>query len=370
MEEWLRVTYRVSAPAGEIEARARAIALEQSIEMSLEAVANRWVKDHVAGRVEAISATSAEPSAEPNAEPNAFYDVVIALAAVTVGTNPAQLLSMLFGNVSLQSDVQLVDVDLPDSVLAAFAGPNHGLEGLRKLTGAHTRALTCTALKPQGAPSAELAHLCHTFAEAGIDAVKDDHGLADQATAPFAERVAACQRAVAATGSPTLYVPSLVGGPRRVARQLAIAKGEGVRAVLMAPALYGLPAFAELVEDNPDLVFLGHPAFAGTARMSPRLLFGRLFRLYGADAVIYPNHGGRFAFSRPDCLGIAEAARARWGIFKPAVPVPAGGMPVERVGEMLEFYGPDVMLLISGDLLRSTDVAARARRFVAAVHGS
>jgi ribulose-bisphosphate carboxylase large chain len=35
------------------------------------------------------------------------------------------------------------------------------------------------------------------------------------------------------------------------------------------------------------------------------------------------------------------------------VPVPAGGMTTERVGEMLDFYGPDVMLLIGGALLEA-----------------
>jgi ribulose-bisphosphate carboxylase large chain len=36
--------------------------------------------------------------------------------------------------------------------------------------------------------------------------------------------------------------------------------------------------------------------------------------------------------------------------------VPAGGMTIDRVGEMLDFYGSDVMLLIGGALLE-----ARAR---------
>ena len=45
------------------------------------------------------------------------------------------------------------------------------------------------------------------------------------------------------------------------------------------------------------------------------------------------------------------------------VPTPAGGMTLDRVPELLDFYGPDCMLLIGGNLLaereRMTD-AARA----------
>jgi ribulose-bisphosphate carboxylase large chain len=357
-DHWLQVTYRVACPASSIEQRAEAMALEQSIEMAIGAVTNPWVRDHVAGRVEAVAPLAGEPDR---------YEVVIALAAVTVGDNPAQLLSMLFGNVSLQPDVELVAVTLPPPVLAAFAGPSHGSAGLRRITGAGDRALTCTALKPQGAPVAELAELCRRFAGAGIDIIKDDHGIATQSTSPFPDRVAACQRAVASAGTGALYAPSIVGPPRLVAQQLAIARDHGVRVVLVAPMLCGLPAFWELTREHSDLAFLGHPAFAGSGRIAPALLFGRLFRLYGADAVIYPHHGGRFAFSPAECAGIAEAARAPWHDFRTALPVPAGGMSVERVGEMLAFYGSDVMLLISGDLLNSADVAARARRFAEAV---
>ena len=33
--------------------------------------------------------------------------------------------------------------------------------------------------------------------------------------------------------------------------------------------------------------------------------------------------------------------------------MPAGGMTIDRVGEMLDFYGSDVMLLIGGALLEA-----------------
>lgn len=358
MDEWLRVTYGVRAGTGQIKARARAIALEQSVEMALESVTNAWVRDHIVGRVESIAWNGHSDA----------YEVAVDLSALTVGDNPAQLLSMVFGNVSLQGDVELLDVELPPSVVSAFSGPSHGLAGLRLLVGAATnRALTCSALKPQGAPVAELAELCRALAAAGIDVVKDDHGLADQAAAPFAERVAACQKAVSEAGTTTVYAPSIVGGPRRVAQQLAVAAAEGVKVVLMAPMIYGLPAFAEVVADHGDMAFLAHPAFAGTGRIAPAVLLGRLFRLYGADAVIYPNYGGRFSYSAEQCQALAAAARQPWHHLRAAAPVPAGGMSVARVDEMLEFYGPDVMLLISGDLLSSEDVGARAAHFVHAV---
>jgi ribulose-bisphosphate carboxylase large chain len=115
---------------------------------------------------------------------------------------------------------------------------------------------------------------------------------------------------------------------------------------------------------------MAHPTMAGAARIAPPLLIGKVFRLLGADAVIFPNHGGRFGYSPEICRRLAQTALQDWDGLPASVPVPAGGMTPERVPEMLDFYGADIMLLIGGGLL-----AARGRlteetaAFVAAVRG-
>ena len=68
-----------------------------------------------------------------------------------------------------------------------------------------------------GLEPAQLAALCGTFARAGIDLIKDDHGLADHPFCPFEARVEACLAAIEAaareTGRRALYVPNLTGRP-------------------------------------------------------------------------------------------------------------------------------------------------------------
>jgi ribulose-bisphosphate carboxylase large chain len=355
----LRVTYLVSASPGDIQRRAEALALEQSIEMPLEAVRDQRIRDEIVGRVDSI---------ESHGE-NRFR-VVLGLAAETVGGDVAQLISMIFGNCSLQDDVRLEDVAFPEDILARFGGPRGGIAGLRALLGVPDRPLTSTALKPQGSSVEQLATLCRTFALAEIDVIKDDHGIASQVAAPFAERAASCRRVVVeaaeSTGREVLYAPSLVGPPRALHERARTAIGLGIKIVLVAPMVVGPAVFHELVESYPQLLFLAHPAFGGATRIAPVWLLGRFLRLIGADAVIYPNYGGRFSYSSDECRDIADAARAPWDGLRPAFPVPAGGMTVDRVGEMITFYGRDVVLLIGGGLLSAGDaLLERSREFVA-----
>jgi ribulose-bisphosphate carboxylase large chain len=357
----LQVVYHVRGEAHSIAERARAIAVEQSVEMPVAAIDDDFVTHEIVGHVAGIAEAG-----------SGLFEVRIDLAGETVGRDPGQLINMLFGNTSLHDDVTLHDVALPAELVHAFGGPRHGLHELRERAGARGRALTCSALKPQGMAPAKLAMLARRFAQGGIDYVKDDHGLADQAYSPFAARVEAIAAALrgvdGAGGRRTRYVPSLSGDLDVMRQQIAVARGAGIDTVMAAPMIMGLANFHRLVGENPDIAFLAHPTLAGAA-IAPALLFGKLFRMLGADAVIFPNHGGRFGYSADTCRRLAATARADWHGLRPSVPVPAGGMTRERVPEMLDFYGTDIMLLIGGALLEAgPGLVEAAAAFVTQVH--
>lgn len=351
--EWLKATYLLRSSAQDIQSRAQALAVEQSIELPPEAVQQPHILQNVLAQVKHIQDNG-----------DGQFAVVVHLSGLTLDGGVSQLLNMLLGNCALQEEVSLLDVELPAQTLSAFAGPRFGVLGLRQTVNVFDRPLTCTALKPQGLVPQQLAQLAHTFALGGIDLIKDDHGLANQAHAPFAQRVLACHQAVQQanreTGGQSCYVPNLQGSPRQLQEQIAIVHGEGIRAVMLEPMLVGLPVFAELVAEL-GVPVLAHPAFAGQ-RIAPAWLFGKLYRLLGADAVIFPNFGGRFSYSRQECQLLAHNALQPWGSIKPAMPVPAGGMNLERVPEMLSFYGQEVMLLIGGALLMAQDRLLQASR--------
>ena len=81
-----------------------------------------------------------------------------------------------------------------------------------------------------------------------------------------------------------------------------------------------------------------------------------------------PAQGG-LPGERPlsELRAIADALRGPLHGMPAALPVPAGGMTVARVPELVRCYGRDAMLLIGGSLLASDDVAARTRAFADAV---
>src|SRR5580765_2136295 len=109
---WFTATYRVASSAADIERRARTIAIEQSVEMPVEAIGDARILGEIVGRVESV-----------DADGPGQYRVRIKLAVETTGLEAGQLLNMAFGNTSLQSDVELVNLDLPGQVVAAFGGP-------------------------------------------------------------------------------------------------------------------------------------------------------------------------------------------------------------------------------------------------------
>ncbi len=364
-DQHIIATYHLSSDAARVSDRAMYLAIEQSVECPLEAIGDPWVRDAILGRV-----TRIEQTAEGR------YAVRIALAAVTAPPEPGQLLNILFGNASMQPDVDLVDVELPRAYADAFGGPRQGIAGIRARTGAQGRALTASALKPQGLSPDALALIAGRLARGGVDLIKDDHGIADQTYSPFAERVRVVGRAVRdandQSGRRTLYAPHVSNSLDTMRRQLDLIRAEGIEALMLIPMIVGLSNFHALVREAEGLVVLAHPAMSGAARIAPPLLLGKLFRLLGADATVFPHAGGRFASTAEGCRGLAVAARGDCDGMRPCLPVPAGGIAIDRVPDLLSFYGEDVMLLIGGSLLAAGErLAEQAASFTAEVarHG-
>jgi ribulose-bisphosphate carboxylase large chain len=123
-------------------------------------------------------------------------------------------------------------------------------------------------------------------------------------------------------------------------------------------------------DETLQLPILAHPAFLGSFVTCPdngishHALFGQIMRLAGADAVIFPHSGGRFGFSLQECREVADGTQAPLGPLKSIFPAPGGGMSLQRIPELLKFYGNEVIFLVGGDLLRnSAEIEKNCERY-------
>ncbi len=365
------VAYRLVGTEAEARAKAADICVEQTIEFPAELVPADDIRAHVFGRVEDFHPLGANR-----------YQAIISYAVEITAFELPQLLNVIFGNISLKPGIRVEWIDIPDGLLKAFPGPRFGRAGLRELLQIHNRPLLCSALKPMGLPIEALADIAYRLARGGIDLIKDDHGLTDQCFSPFKERVERCAEAVAKanreTGGHTLYVPNVTGPADHTIERALFAKEAGAGGVLISPGLVGFDTMARLAEDpHLKLPILCHPAFLGSFIVSQDhgvshyALFGQLTRLAGADVIIFPNYGGRFTFTKGQCASIVEGTQVPMGNVKPIFPAPSGGMSLERVQEMVNFYGREVVLLIGGDLHRhGRDLTATCERFRRLVESS
>jgi len=363
--ERFTATYDFRGEHTEALGRARALCVEQTIEFPADLVSDDDIRNGVIGHIESEERIDDETTR-----------VVVSYAVETTGHELPQLLNVLWGNSSILPDIRLVDVGLSDSLLATFDGPRFGVAGLRELFDAPDRPLLATALKPMGLSADRLAAEAHELALGGIDIIKDDHSLANQEFAPFDERVRACAAAVAAanekTGYHSVYMPSVNAPFDQLPDRLSTALDAGAGALLVLPGITGLDHLRYLATTT-EVPIMAHPALLGSFSASPtsgiahHVIYGRLMRLAGADLSVYPNHGGRFSFSPDECRSIAGSLTEPMGALAPALPAPGGGMTLDRVGEIVDFYGPDVALLIGGDLHRGDDLRSRAAQFRAAV---
>ncbi|MBA4383258.1 MAG: ribulose 1,5-bisphosphate carboxylase large subunit [Anaerolinea sp.] len=350
--ERFQVIYRLSGSYDEAMAKAQDACIEQTVEFPADLLPEGDIPNQIIGRIEAV-----------NENCNDCHDITISYPVEDAGVDLVQLLNVIFGNTSIKPGVRVEKLILPPAILNKFRGPRYGRLGIRNLLKAPTRPMLCSAIKPMGLTSKQFAEQAYQFSSGGIDIIKDDHGLADQPFSPFKERVERCAEAVqrgnAKNGSNSIYMPSLGSRADQIFEKAHFAKSVGAGGFLVPPGLVGFDTMRALADDDTlALPIMMHPSMIGsyvtcpTTGFSHYALFGQLTRLAGADATIYPNWGGRFAFSRDECISIAAGSQDDLGHIKTIFPTPGGGMTIDRIPEMLNVYGKDLIFLMGGGLHR------------------
>lgn len=141
-------------------------------------------------------------------------------------------------------------------------------------------------------------------------------------------------------------------------------KQAGAGGVLICPGLVGFETVKIVAEDETlGLPIMTHPTFLGGLymhpdhRMAPAVVFGQLPRLAGADVSIYPSSDGYYPLSKENCRHIASETGLPWEHVRPIFPTAAGRIGGDRIKEVEELYGKDVVIIVGGGLLQGgTDI--------------
>lgn len=358
------VTYRLQGNPAEALDNAKSICVEETIEFPPELLPEGDYWEQVKGQVEDL-----EPAGENETLATLSY------AIETLSPDLLQLLNVVYGNISMIPGIRVMDVQLPEEILAFFKGPRFGLDGIRELLGVYDRAMLCATLKPMGLALDSFTEMAYESAVGGVDFVKDDHGLSDQGFARFKTRVSRIAEAVQEgnnkSGGHCLYTPNITAPADQIMDRAYYAKETGAGAYLIIPALVGWDTVRLLREnDELGLPIICHPSFGGVytlnqnGGMAANIYYGLLPRLAGGDATIFPNFVGRLFSTKQDCLDVLATAGEELGELKPIVPAPGGGVTLKTVEEMKDFYKKDVMYIMGGGLHRGHKFLDNCRQFI------
>ncbi|PWK07448.1 2,3-diketo-5-methylthiopentyl-1-phosphate enolase [Tumebacillus permanentifrigoris] len=315
---------------------------------------------------------------------NGLEQALLTIAYPTVNFTPdiPALLTSVFGKLSMDGMIRLVNIELPTEFSSRFPGPKFGIDGLRKQLNAYDRPLLMSIFKSViGYDTETLAEQFYQQALGGVDLVKDDEIFFDETYAPFEKRIAACriaaERAQAETGKFTLYAANLTGPVTEIFEKARRAVDAGASALLLNVLTYGYDVLQRLAEDSRiNVPIMAHPALAGALYpsaqygISAHVVLGQLMRIAGADIVLYPSAYGSVALERNETLKIAQALTEARGDVKRAFPVPSAGIHPGLVPYLYQDLGNDQIINAGGGVHgHPGGAAAGGRAFGAAIAG-
>ncbi|WP_059173742.1 2,3-diketo-5-methylthiopentyl-1-phosphate enolase [Bacillus sp. FJAT-27445] len=296
-------------------------------------------------------------SAEKTAE--TIATISVAYPAANFSADLPAILTTVFGKLSLDGKVRLMDLEFSQEFKRFFPGPRFGIEGLRDKLNVFNRPLLMSIFKGVLGKSPDfLTSQLREQALGGIDIVKDDEILFENPLTPSRKRIQAgrlvLDEVFSETGHRTLYAVNLTGRTSELREKAKRFAEDGADLLLFNVFSYGLDVLQELREDESiGLPIMAHPAFSGAIvsssvyGVSHSLLLGKLLRYSGADLALFPSPYGSVALARESALGIAKEL-TKEELYKKALPVPSAGIHPGLVPALISDFGIDSVINAGG----------------------
>ena len=115
---------------------------------------------------------------------------------------PMMLLSIAGNCFAYSPKMRLLDVFIPDDLLAKFKGPKFGVPGIRQALKVPERPLSLHIIKPKmGMTPKQVGEQCYQTAMGGVDMMKDDEMTSDVYNSKYEDRLKCGARGAGEGGS-------------------------------------------------------------------------------------------------------------------------------------------------------------------------
>jgi len=362
-DRYVLAIYTLQAETSDALAMAQALVVEQTTgTWTAVPQETREVKERSLGKVVGVYEIPDWERDRPKDGGERTLVIFVAYPAANIGNQIPELLTTLYGNISMIGKLKLMDVFLPPKMLAAYPGPRLGVEGVRKVLDVPDRPILCGMFKPCiGALPATLGQMAFDMAVGGVEVLKDDELLADPEFCPVEARVdhveKALDRAKKETGRRSIYTVNVTDRPQEMMRKAHAAVKAGASGLMVNVYPVGYAAVQELTSDPAlNVPVLGHPAFAGTFFEAPTyglsssLVLGKFARLAGVDMIIYPSPYGKVPLLRERAIRVAQELTSPLGHLKRVFPGPAAGMHPGTVAQSMRDFGRDLVVGAGGGI--------------------
>ncbi|MEM5814806.1 MAG: type III ribulose-bisphosphate carboxylase [Candidatus Aenigmatarchaeota archaeon] len=292
--------------------------------------------------------------------------------------NAVQLLSGIAGNVfgmKAVKNLRLIDVSLPSAYIRHFKGPHFGMQGIRKMMGIRKRPLTGAVPKPKiGFSAQEHAQIGFETLMGGFDFVKDDENLTSASFNKFEERVKLLtklrDKAERLTGERKSAFINISAETETMKKRAELLADYGWNYCMIDVVVAGTAGVMTMRDYCSDLGLAihahraMHAAFDRNPRHGMTMQFlAKLMRLIGVSQIHSGTAVGKLVGSRREVTAVADVLRMKkvpqlkdvllpqdWGHIKDAFPVASGGLHPGLVPDVIDIYGTDLVLLVSGGI--------------------
>ena len=292
--------------------------------------------------------------------------------------NAPQLLSGIAGNIfgmKALNNLRLIDVSFPKEYLNAFKGPKHGTKGLRKLFKVNKRPLTGAVPKPKiGFSAAEHADIAFQTWTGGFDLTKDDENLTSTKFNNFNKRVELMTRlrnkAEKETGEVKDALLNITGETNEMIKRAKLLHDNGWKYAMIDVVVAGTASVQTLrnVLGDYGMAIHAHRAMHASFDRNPKhgvsmQFLAKLMRIIGVDQIHSGTAVGKLVGDKKEVLSIAETLREtkvkeskgfllnqEWHSIKPAFPVSSGGLHPGLVPDVMNLFGNEFVLLVSGGI--------------------